>query len=96
MIIEPDKKSVTKPRSGGIIMPCLRHFRPLFIQISYNPFMPSALMNHYSHVNQKVYPLRGKVNFAVLIYNTLSATRRILRRRFSIVDKIKLQVPITS
>ena len=41
--------------------------------------------------NTLVDPLRGKASLVVvLFYNTLSATRKVLRRRLSIVEKTAL------
>jgi hypothetical protein len=47
MIIEDIEKSALKPRSGDIILPCLRHFLVFCILNYYNLVMPSALSPNF-------------------------------------------------
>lgn len=54
MIIERNGTNILQPRSGGIIMPCLRHFKPSFVRIRYNPFMPSALKPVYFQIFNRI------------------------------------------
>ena len=46
MIIESIEQSALQPRSGEMILSCLRHFLAFLILICYNPVIPSALSSN--------------------------------------------------